>query len=1166
MPIFQPIPTIRRSYISSMNTDPQVISIGETPQKQAEKAVGGEYVPLLGELYYKIQNYDAMEPFFISVVSSSDHWLFISSTGGLSAGRGSAEQAIFPYYTVDRLTENFENSGSKTILLAMRGQRKSLWEPFSDRQLGCYAIERNLYKNVSGTALVFEEKNLDLGLTFCYAWRTSEKFGFVKTSWLTNSGDAPWRVELLDGLQNLLPASITSQTQNTFSSLLDAYKRSELNPSSGLAILTLNSRLTDLAEPSESLLATTVLQVGAAGPQYLISSAQLDRFRRGKAVTTETEVRGQRGAYFLNTTLDLAPGEERSWHVMVDISQDAAAVVQKAHWLQGHPAALSAEIEQDIAAGRDRLWKIVASADGIQLSEKPLLSAHHFANVMFNVMRGGIFTDQYWIQVKDWTDFLSARNRPVLQANQAFFQALPGRIHLTDLLARAEASGSADLLRLAYAYLPLTFSRRHGDPSRPWNRFAINIRQPDGSQKLDYEGNWRDIFQNWEALACSYPEYVESMISTFLSATTVDGYNPYRITHRGLDWEVPEPGNPWANIGYWSDHQIIYLLKLMELSTQLHPGRLQGFLPRALFSYAQVPYRIAPYANLVKDPYNSIGFDWELEHRIEARQKETGTDGKLLFSADGQVQRATLAEKLLTLLLAKLANFVPEGGIWMNTQRPEWNDANNALVGKGLSVVTLCYLRRYVAFCKELFQNSGQGSVPLHVEVQRFFVAIGGILEGSSALLQGAFSDEQRRSMLDALGEAGSAYRWGYYQQGLSGEVADAPVTEIVAFLELVQRYIEHSLRANRRSDDLYHAYNVLHLQGGQAKVSYLYEMLEGQVAVLSSGLLNGQESLALLQSLRRSALFQPETHTYILYPDRKVPGFLEKNCLAAEQVQGIALLRRLVESGNRSLVTRDARGTYHFAGPIRNFKDVSQVLDGLKKDARYAAQVETDFEAVQALFEATFRHSEFTGRSGTFFAYEGLGSVYWHMVAKLLLVAQEVALKFRDTDAAAGLMERYLDIREGLGYNRSPAAFGAFPTDPYSHTPKGQGAKQPGMTGMVKEEILARQVELGCTIADGKITMDLYLLTSEELLAQPASFAYLDVQAQVQTLEVPAGALAYTICQTPVLLQYTGKKGITVYRADGSSQAVDGYSLDRATSEHIFLRDGQVTQLSVTF
>ena len=61
--------------------------------------------------------------------------------------------------------------------------------------------------------------------------------------------------------------------------------------------------------------------------------------------------------------------------------------------------------------------------------------------------------------------------------------------------------------------------------------------------------------------------------------------------------------------------------------------------------------------------------------------------------------RSRLAEKLLTLLLAKLVNFVPEGGIWMNTQRPEWNDANNALVGKGsvgcdpmLSAAIHCFL------------------------------------------------------------------------------------------------------------------------------------------------------------------------------------------------------------------------------------------------------------------------------------------------------------------------------------------------------------------------------------------------------------------------------------------------------------------------------------------
>ena len=413
--------------------------------------------------------------------------------------------------------------------------------------------------------------------------------------------------------------------------------------------------------------------------------------------------------------MDLAAGEERSWHFITDTGQDAAAVVETVRWLHGDPSTLLRELEEDIAAGQSRLWQLVASADGIQLSNNRMLATHHIANVMFNVMRGGIFADQYWIQTKDLVDFISIRNRPVLHAHRDFFAGLPDKIHLTDLLAWSETSGSADLLRLSYAYLPLTFSRRHGDPSRPWNRFAINIKQPDGTQKLDYEGNWRDIFQNWEALAYAFPEFVESMISTFLNATTVDGYNPYRITHRGVDWEVPEPGNPWANIGYWSDHQIIYLQKMMEISETMHPGKLHEFLDRPLFSYANVPYRIKPYADLLKDPYNTIDFDWELEKQVEARVKELGTDGKLVLTKDGQVMRASLAEKLLTLLLAKMANFVPEGGVWMNTQRPEWNDANNALVGKGLSVVTLCYLRRYITFCLDLFKKSA----PETIQVKR---------------------------------------------------------------------------------------------------------------------------------------------------------------------------------------------------------------------------------------------------------------------------------------------------------------------------------------------------------------------------------------------------------------------------------------------------------------
>ena len=40
-----------------------------------------EWVTSESEKFYKIANSDAMRPFFMSIVSDSNHWMFISSNG-----------------------------------------------------------------------------------------------------------------------------------------------------------------------------------------------------------------------------------------------------------------------------------------------------------------------------------------------------------------------------------------------------------------------------------------------------------------------------------------------------------------------------------------------------------------------------------------------------------------------------------------------------------------------------------------------------------------------------------------------------------------------------------------------------------------------------------------------------------------------------------------------------------------------------------------------------------------------------------------------------------------------------------------------------------------------------------------------------------------------------
>ena len=114
-----------------------------------------------------------------------------------------------------------------------------------------------------------------------------------------------------------------------------------------------------------------------------------------------------------------------------------------------------------------------------------------------------------------------------------------------------------------------------------------------------------------------------------------------------------------------------------------------------MFVYANIPYRIKSYKDILKDPKDTIEFDFENESKIQQKRDELGVDGALLRDENYFICKVNFTEKILAIVLAKMSNFIPEGGIWMNTQRPEWNDANNALVGNGVSMVTLYYLRRF---------------------------------------------------------------------------------------------------------------------------------------------------------------------------------------------------------------------------------------------------------------------------------------------------------------------------------------------------------------------------------------------------------------------------------------------------------------------------------------
>jgi hypothetical protein len=1114
-------------------------------------------VTIGGARYLRIRHVDRMPPFLMSVVSDSDGWLFVGSNGGFTAGRTDPDHALFPYLTVDKILNRAPGMGSLTLV----GSEGLQWEPWSGAASGG-DVTRNLYKHIAGTSVMFEEIHHVLGLAFRWELAVSQRFGLVRSCQLENLRDGRRKVRLLDGWNHLLPAGITQEMYSKFSYLAAAYMRHEALGSPPLGIHTLNSGITDRAEPSESLRVACTWSLGLASTALALSARQVDAFRHGADLAPETEARGVFGAHLLQAEVELPPHGAHEWTLVADTGLDHSDVKELRRQLDD-PAALQSGLRDDLAAGVMALRRRIAGAGALQQTADAATCVHHFANVVFNCMRGGTLHDNYSFPRRDFAGFLQTRNREVARNHSAWIATLPDPCDLRQLIERAADRKDPQLSRLAGEYLPICFSRRHGDPSRPWNRFEIHTKDADGRPLFAYAGNWRDIFQNWEGLAYSYPDCLEPMIAIFLNASTADGYNPYRVTRAGIDWEIFEPHDPWSHIGYWGDHQIIYLLRLLEALERFQPGKLGALLDQRRHSYAHVPYEIRGFEEIARDPKNTIEFNHPLHLELMERTARLGGDGKLLAAPDGRIILVPLIEKLLVPLLVKLSNFVPAGGIWLNTQRPEWNDANNALAGWGLSVVTVGYLRRYLVFLADVIHSSTATSVELSKPVAELLSHISAILPAAT---QTDISDAERRRITEALGRAGEQHRRAVYSTAQTFGHETVTLDAVRELIAVALPAVDATLAANRRPDGLFHSYNLLELGDGTASVHHLDLMLEGQVSALSSGVLEPRDALLLLTTLRDGPLYRQDQNSYLLYPDRTITPFLERNTLPAGWESQIPGLAALAKSGRREIIRIAGDGRAHFHPDLPNSRVLEQTLvRWVDLDDSYR-NVATERTALLELWEQVFHHRSFTGRSGAMFAFEGLGSIYWHMVSKLLLAVQETHHRApRGTAEAARLAAAYDDIRNGLGFTKTSRTYGAFPTDPYSHSPGHAGAQQPGMTGQVKEEILTRMGEFGIQIQGGRVCFDPILLKRSEFIDHPHDFETIDLAGTPQLWNLGAHTLGFTLFQVPICYRIGTAPSIEVEMCDATVRQIDGKTLPEQESALLFARNGTIRRISVT-
>lgn len=1120
---------------------------------------------ILGEKAQRISATHLMEPFLMQMITDSDVWGFIGSQGAIAAGRRNRDSSFFPYTTQDKLFDLCSVAGSFTLIRSATDYLN--WDSWTVHGGECpvgEGVQHAVEKSLTGTKITLEAYHEQARLLVRTTWTSSRRYGLIRHFSLQNVGEEVVELELTDGMQNIVPGGVSQKFQEAFSNLADSYKRSE-RIGDRLALYTLNSLPTDRATPNESLTATLVWSCGFPEARVGLYVPALIRGPVvGEGQGIGEEIRGRRGAFLLEGEVRLLPGETHEHWMVGDPDLDGNQVVERLRRLD-EISDKDRHLREVLTEAPTTIWTWTAAQDGLQKTSSDREDQRHFSNTVFNMMRGGTFPLGYLLPIDQLIHHLHECNRKVWERHREVLEKLPDTLPLNEVYRLVEERGDPDLARLTREYLPLVFSRRHGDPSRPWNQFDIRVHRADGGLNFAYQGNWRDIFQNWETSLRAFPWFTMAAINRFLNATTASGYNPYRVTTYGFEWERPEPDAPWSNIGYWGDHQIIYLLKLLEWQNQVDPQELENLLQKNRFVYAQIPYRMKDAEAIRHNPRDTIVYDDALSDLLDAREKTIGQDGKLLQDDEGNRVYGTLLDKLLTPLLEKLTHLVPDAGIWMNTQRPEWNDANNALAGYGASVVTLGYIHRYLNFLIDLLKRVKEEALQVRLDqaflLEQMVVLFEPVINGESDLL----SPEIRARITCSLGELGADHRRRMYEDGPDAKRISQSTGTVISHLDTLRLVVAASLHTNRRDDGLYHSYNLINWEVKNGiRVDRLSLMLEGQVSILSAGLLTASESATLVGNLEKSDLYRSDQDSFMLYPDRQLRSFLDKGVLPDEWIASHPELRSIIEKQGSGLIEADPAGKYRFQPHLKNPDELRKALDSRSLSP-------SERTLVEEVFEATFHHRSFTGRSGSFFAYEGLGSIYWHMVSKLALAVQENALEAlgrgepESEKTGRDLLRFFRRIKNGLGIHKSPEHYGAFPTDPYSHTPAHTGVQQPGMTGQVKEDILVRLGEMGVTLNRRQLTFDPCLLSETPFLDSPTTFQGVGVTGKPFEIELSPGEFAFTVCQVPVIYRACPESPEQIHLVtQAESQIVAGHRLGVEETRELLARSGRIIRLEV--
>ena len=306
----------------------------------------------------------------------------------------------------------------------------------------------------------------------------------------------------------------------------------------------------------------------------------------------------------------------RTWRIVADVGTGPADVAELRRRAAADPRWRRRRCRLDTAAACDRCparadhgWRQTPSSAPAIPSRAPTT----YANVTYNVMRGGVPLAGYRIDTADFAAFVEPRNRTVAERHAGWFGESAGdaratrarRTHRRASTTSTSPGSDGSTCRSASRAGTATRAAR-GTGSRSGS--ATTTATP----VIHFEGNWRDVFQNWEALCVVVPR-VPARRGDACSSTR---RRPTGTTPTGSRRERHRLGGPRSG-GPVVQHRLLGRSpdRLPAAAARGHrPIPARGDRPAARRAVLHVRRRAVPdraYDDLVRDPKATIEFDDE---------------------------------------------------------------------------------------------------------------------------------------------------------------------------------------------------------------------------------------------------------------------------------------------------------------------------------------------------------------------------------------------------------------------------------------------------------------------------------------------------------------------------------------------------------------------------